>query len=199
MSQLVIRRGLEEPDTSGAFVPHRPARPAKVEGGKPFTLVSEYQPAGDQPTAIAELTEGIGNGAFGRIVAAVGGPTNDAGKFRPHSLVRSPGLLPRCVRTYRGRPIRFQAALRHAVPVRAPAQPSKSKLDLEALGRMRRAGCASEHPKAPLTDVRHERDGPSMQRSGRRGISSRRMVNGSSVLTRAPDPTPLICPPASPY
>ena len=48
MSQLVIRRGLEEPDTSANFVPHRPARPTKIDGGRPFTLVSEYQPAGDQ-------------------------------------------------------------------------------------------------------------------------------------------------------
>src|SRR5215469_11475058 len=43
-----------------AFVPHRPARPEKSEGGRKFKLVSEYQPAGDQPTAIAELTSGIG-------------------------------------------------------------------------------------------------------------------------------------------
>lgn len=56
---LVIRRGLEEPDTSGTFVPHRPARPDKVEGGKRFRIVSDYQPAGDQPTAIADLVEGI--------------------------------------------------------------------------------------------------------------------------------------------
>src|SRR6202012_2560919 len=37
------------------FVPHRPARPAKSEGGIKFKLVSEYEPAGDQPTAIKEL------------------------------------------------------------------------------------------------------------------------------------------------
>src|SRR5271155_5551109 len=43
-----------------AFVPHRPARPEKSEGGKRFKLVSEYSPAGDQPTAIADLTGGIG-------------------------------------------------------------------------------------------------------------------------------------------
>ncbi|MFN4221852.1 MAG: excinuclease ABC subunit UvrB [Novosphingobium meiothermophilum] len=59
MAELIIRRGLEEPDTSGAFVPHRPARPEKVEGGIPFRIVSDYQPAGDQPTAIADLVEGI--------------------------------------------------------------------------------------------------------------------------------------------
>lgn len=57
MAELIIRRGLEEPETDGSFVPHRPARPAKVEGGRPFKLVSEYQPAGDQPAAIKELVE----------------------------------------------------------------------------------------------------------------------------------------------
>jgi excinuclease ABC subunit B len=57
MAELIIRRGLEEPETDGNFVPHRPARPAKVEGGRPFKLVSEYQPAGDQPAAIKELVE----------------------------------------------------------------------------------------------------------------------------------------------
>ena len=55
MAELVIRRGLAEPDTSAAFTPHRPARPEKAEGGVPFRVVSDYQPAGDQPTAIADL------------------------------------------------------------------------------------------------------------------------------------------------
>ena len=59
MAELVIRRGLEEPDTSGAFTPHKPARPEKAEAGIPFRIVSEYQPAGDQPTAIADLVAGI--------------------------------------------------------------------------------------------------------------------------------------------
>ena len=40
------------------FVPHRPDRPQKSEGGKRFKLVSEYQPAGDQPQAIGELVSG---------------------------------------------------------------------------------------------------------------------------------------------
>ncbi len=55
MAELVIRRGLEEPDTSGQFVPHKPARPDKSMPGIPFRIVSDYEPAGDQPTAIAEL------------------------------------------------------------------------------------------------------------------------------------------------
>ncbi|AKH44260.1 excinuclease ABC subunit B [Altererythrobacter atlanticus] len=57
MAELVIRRGLEEPDTSESFTPHKPVRPEKSDGGRPFKLVSEYEPNGDQPTAIRELVE----------------------------------------------------------------------------------------------------------------------------------------------
>src|SRR3954466_5939758 len=58
------------PQMTGAelpvFVPHRPQRPEKSEGGKRFKLVSEYQAAGDQPAAIRELAEGLeGLGASG--------------------------------------------------------------------------------------------------------------------------------------
>jgi excinuclease ABC subunit B len=42
-----------------AFVPHRPARPEKSEGGRRFKLVSDYQPSGDQPQAIEELVAGL--------------------------------------------------------------------------------------------------------------------------------------------
>ena len=42
-----------------AWVPHRPARPEKSEGGISFKIVSEYEPKGDQPAAIAELVKGI--------------------------------------------------------------------------------------------------------------------------------------------
>ncbi|MGF1622565.1 MAG: excinuclease ABC subunit UvrB [Rhodomicrobiaceae bacterium] len=50
------------PIVSGAmpmFTPHRPERPEKSEGGIRFDLVSEYEPKGDQPTAIAELVAGV--------------------------------------------------------------------------------------------------------------------------------------------
>ena len=49
-----------------AFVPHRPQRPEKSEGGRRFKLVSDYQPAGDQPQAIEELVAGLG-GASGDV------------------------------------------------------------------------------------------------------------------------------------
>ena len=44
-------------DAHTPFVPHRPARPEKSEGGIAFELVSEFTPSGDQPTAIKELVE----------------------------------------------------------------------------------------------------------------------------------------------
>ncbi|MEX0584064.1 MAG: DEAD/DEAH box helicase family protein, partial [Sneathiella sp.] len=46
-------------DASAAFIPHRPVRPEKSEGGIPFEVVSEYEPAGDQPEAIKALVSGI--------------------------------------------------------------------------------------------------------------------------------------------
>ncbi|MEW6576148.1 MAG: excinuclease ABC subunit UvrB [Pseudomonadota bacterium] len=73
MSELIIRRGLEEPETDGSFTPHRPARPPKVEGGKPFKLVSDYQPAGDQPTAIKELVDTALTGEKDQVLLGVTG------------------------------------------------------------------------------------------------------------------------------
>ncbi len=37
----------------------RPEKPVKTEGGKPITMVSDFEPSGDQPKAIAELVEGV--------------------------------------------------------------------------------------------------------------------------------------------
>ncbi len=41
------------------WVPHRPERPQKSEGGVPFKLVTDLEPRGDQPQAIAELVAGV--------------------------------------------------------------------------------------------------------------------------------------------
>src|SRR5215218_6593361 len=56
---IQIRTSLAEPETAETFVPHRPARSEKAEGGIQFKLVSDYEPAGDQPTAIKELVAGL--------------------------------------------------------------------------------------------------------------------------------------------
>ncbi|MCR9123280.1 MAG: excinuclease ABC subunit UvrB, partial [Phyllobacteriaceae bacterium] len=42
------------------WVPYRPERPEKSEGGIALKMVTDYAPAGDQPTAIKDLVEGLG-------------------------------------------------------------------------------------------------------------------------------------------
>ncbi|RXZ65615.1 excinuclease ABC subunit UvrB [Pelagerythrobacter rhizovicinus] len=73
MAELVIRRGLEEPDTSEGFKPHKPQRPEKSMGGRRFELVSEYQPSGDQPAAIRELVEAAKEGEQTQVLLGVTG------------------------------------------------------------------------------------------------------------------------------
>src|SRR4051812_34822502 len=70
---IQIRTSLAEPDTAAAFVPHKPARPEKAEGGRKFTLVADYEPAGDQPTAIKELTEAALEGEKSQVLLGVTG------------------------------------------------------------------------------------------------------------------------------
>ncbi|MBA3666756.1 MAG: excinuclease ABC subunit UvrB [Sphingomonas sp.] len=70
---IQIRTSLAEPDNGETFVPHRPARPDKAEGGRPFVLKSDYEPAGDQPTAILELTEAALAGEKDQVLLGVTG------------------------------------------------------------------------------------------------------------------------------
>ncbi|RAK51587.1 excinuclease ABC subunit UvrB [Phenylobacterium deserti] len=53
--------------------PHRPARPQKSEGGQKFKLVSNYEPAGDQPNAIAELVAGVNQNEHDQVLLGVTG------------------------------------------------------------------------------------------------------------------------------
>jgi excinuclease ABC subunit B len=71
--EIQIRTGLQEPETGADFVPHRPARPAKDEGGKRFRLQFDYEAAGDQPTAIRELVEAARAGEKDQVLLGVTG------------------------------------------------------------------------------------------------------------------------------
>jgi excinuclease ABC subunit B len=55
------------------WMPHRPPRPEKSEGGVTFKLVSEYEPRGDQPTAIEELVAGVRIGERDQVLLGVTG------------------------------------------------------------------------------------------------------------------------------
>ncbi|CAM3137073.1 UvrABC system protein B [Sphingomonas antarctica] len=70
---IQIRTSLAEPETDASFVPHRPSRPPKAEGGKAFKLVSDYDPAGDQPAAIEELVSTALQGEKNQVLLGVTG------------------------------------------------------------------------------------------------------------------------------
>jgi excinuclease ABC subunit B len=80
---MVPRGGIEVARAAGfglmtgaevaGFVPHRPERGPKSEGGKRFVLKSEYEPAGDQPTAIADLVKGMKAGERDQVLLGVTG------------------------------------------------------------------------------------------------------------------------------
>ncbi len=69
----IILHGRKEVEGNTAWMPHRPAPREKSEGGIPFKLVTGYQPAGDQPTAIADIVEGVGNGETDQVLLGVTG------------------------------------------------------------------------------------------------------------------------------
>ncbi|PAU98533.1 excinuclease ABC subunit UvrB [Paracoccus salipaludis] len=51
----------------------QPQRRVKLEGGKRFVMQSEFSPAGDQPTAIAELSQGVLNGERDQVLLGATG------------------------------------------------------------------------------------------------------------------------------
>jgi excinuclease ABC subunit B len=69
----IILHGRKEVEGNKEWKPHRPIRPQKSEGGIPFKLVTPYEPRGDQPTAIAELVEGVDNGETDQVLLGVTG------------------------------------------------------------------------------------------------------------------------------
>ena len=71
LSQL-IEKGRAEVDGQ-TWVPHRPPRPEKSEGGVRFMLKSDFTPSGDQPRAIGELSDGVRNGDRDQVLLGVTG------------------------------------------------------------------------------------------------------------------------------
>jgi len=55
----LLREGRPEFRSPTPWTPHKPSRPSKSEGGVRFKIASDFEPQGDQPTAIKELVEGV--------------------------------------------------------------------------------------------------------------------------------------------
>ena len=77
-NEIIARQPMiaTHPLVSGAmpvFMPHRPERPEKSEGGIRFNLVSDFTPKGDQPQAIKELVAGISKHEQNQVLLGVTG------------------------------------------------------------------------------------------------------------------------------
>jgi excinuclease ABC subunit B len=72
--EQIILHGRKEVEGSSPWVPHKAQnRLEKRAPSRPFRMVTDYKPAGDQPTAIAELIEGINNGESDQVLLGVTG------------------------------------------------------------------------------------------------------------------------------
>ncbi|WP_419825332.1 excinuclease ABC subunit UvrB [Sphingomonas sp.] len=89
---IQIRTDLAEPEPEH-FVPHRPSRPEKSEGGKPFRLVSDYEPSGDQPTAIGDLVGQVREGERNQVLLGVTGSGKTFTMAKVVEAVQRPALI----------------------------------------------------------------------------------------------------------
>ena len=80
-------------DNSYPFDPQKPALPVKSEGGIPFKLVSDFEPAGDQPQAIAEIIAGLGEGDREQVLLGVTGSGKTFTMAKTIEAVQRPTLI----------------------------------------------------------------------------------------------------------
>ena len=93
MAAIQIRTSLAEPEGDGPFVPHRPARPEKSEGGRRFELVTDYTAAGDQPAAIQELVAQAEAGERDQVLLGVTGSGKTFTAAKVIEAVQRPALV----------------------------------------------------------------------------------------------------------
>ena len=75
------------------WVPHRPERPEKSEGGKKFDLVAPFEPKGDQPQAIDELVAGINDSERMQVLLGVTGSGKTFTMAQTIARVQRPALV----------------------------------------------------------------------------------------------------------
>ncbi len=69
----LLREGRDEFRAQPLWTPHRPPRPDKSEGGRALVIKSDFDPKGDQPTAIKELVEGVRRNDRSQVLLGVTG------------------------------------------------------------------------------------------------------------------------------
>ncbi len=80
-------------EAPAVFIPHRPLRPAKTGARVPLRVVSDFEPAGDQPQAIAELVEGIRGGERDQVLLGVTGSGKTFTMAKVIEAVQKPTLI----------------------------------------------------------------------------------------------------------
>jgi excinuclease ABC subunit B len=70
--ETLLREGRPE-FKNQPWVPHRPPRPEKSEGGQRLVIKSDFAPKGDQPQAIDELVDGVGRHERTQVLLGVTG------------------------------------------------------------------------------------------------------------------------------
>ena len=75
------------------WTPHRPSRPDKSEGGRRFELVADYEPAGDQPTAIRDLLAGLEGHENDQVLLGVTGSGKTFTMAKVIELTQRPALI----------------------------------------------------------------------------------------------------------
>ena len=90
--ELLIEHGREVMQ-GDVWIPHRPERPEKSEGDIRFDLVSEFEPKGDQPTAIKDLVEGLEDGEATQVLLGVTGSGKTYTMAQVISRTQRPALI----------------------------------------------------------------------------------------------------------
>ena len=81
-------------EANTVWTPHRPERTwEKFEGGRKFKVASDYQPAGDQPTAIADLVQGVKDAEMDQVLLGVTGSGKTFTMAKVIEAVQRPALI----------------------------------------------------------------------------------------------------------
>ncbi|MGE0410334.1 MAG: DEAD/DEAH box helicase family protein, partial [Amphiplicatus sp.] len=75
------------------WTPHRPERPVIAGKSRPLRVVSAYEPAGDQPAAIAELTAGVANKEWDQVLLGATGTGKTFTMAKVIEAVQRPALV----------------------------------------------------------------------------------------------------------
>src|SRR5690606_23608395 len=92
----LLHRPSDTPGGRGAgldVLPRRYSRPAMAPRNVPFKMVSEFAPAGDEPAAVAALSEGIAHGERYQTLLGITGPGKSATLAWPIEQVQKPTLV----------------------------------------------------------------------------------------------------------